>query len=144
MEKFRRKLKNEMILGVIYCCVEAIIISLLWFVIPDMPNAMNKHFTSGFIVGITAVVISFIVRNGLALRNESEFRKLYVKETDERTKSIEAQAGKAGIKMVLAGLSIAMVIAANVDKLICLTLLAATMFTVVVMMVTNFFYNQKL
>ncbi|MDI9470079.1 MAG: hypothetical protein QM296_07725 [Bacillota bacterium] len=143
MEAYKARLKGDIAIGVIMVSIIAICQPLVWFVIPEYPDALNKGFTSGFLIGIALVAVAIIARNASVLKNEDELRKLYIKENDERTLAVEASAGKTGIKIVLMGLAIAMAVAASIHRVVALTLLGATLFTVAVIFITNWIYNRK-
>lgn len=144
MEKFRKKLKRDIIFGEIFCGIYVLLIIALRFLIPETPQSLGTDYTTGFFGGICAVILASIIANSAALKNEEKLKKLYIKETDERTRAVEASAGRAAVKIILAGLSVAMLAAANINKVVFFWLCGAVMFTAVVMLITKAYYNKKL
>lgn len=144
MEKFRKKLKRDVIFGEVFCAIYVALILTLRFLIPETHESLGMSYTIGFFGGICAVILVSIISNSAALKNEEKLKKLYIKENDERTKAVGAAAGKAAAKIVLAGLSVAMLVAANINKTAFFWLLGAVAFTAIVMTLTKAYYNKKL
>ena len=144
MEKFKKKLKNDIIVGVVFCSLLVILQTLLWFFLPQTPNGVEKNFTAGFLVGLGTVCVVFIARNVSSLKNEDELKKLYIKETDERRKSINLSASRISFKISLVGLATAMIIAININKFIGFALLAAVLFIIAVNISTILYFNRKM
>ncbi|MDI9496979.1 MAG: hypothetical protein QM270_00620 [Bacillota bacterium] len=143
MEAFKARLKGDIVAGVIMVSVIALCQPLVWFVLPENPDALSRAFTSGFLIGIALVAVGIMARNASVLKNEDELKKLYIRENDERTLAVQASAAKTGIKIVLMGLAIAMVVAASIHRVVALTLLGATVFTIAVNYITNWIYNRR-
>lgn len=144
MEKFRKKLKRDVVFGGIFCALYVALIVTLRFILPETQDSLGSTYTMGFFGGICGVMLVLVIRNAAALKNDEQLKKLYIAEKDERTKAVEATAGKAAVKIVLSGLSVAMLVAANTDKTVFYWLLGAVIFTAVVMIITKAYYNKKL
>lgn len=103
----------------------------------------NIAFTSGFFVGVQAVMIYFMYQYIAALKNEEKLKALYIAETDERNKYIAAQIGGTGIDIILCGLALAMVVSGFLNRTVFLSLLAALLFCALVKGCLKIYYNKK-
>lgn len=139
MKTFKQQLRRRIIFGGIYCVVVAL---LVVFYKVSGTKEVAFSFTLGFAVGIESVVIYFIAKYTAALRNEQKLKMVYIEENDEREKHISCQIGGLGIKIVLASLSVAMLVAAYINQIVFFTLLAATLFIVVIIGALKIFYNK--
>ncbi len=113
MEDFKVKLKLDIFVIVLCVCVLTLFIILAAAaeagVVPfPTPTAGDIHwqsmwrgFISGASCGILGVLIAYLVRNLMALRDEKKLKKLYIKETDERSIQIWSAARVAAYRTFL-------------------------------------------
>lgn len=144
MEKFKKRLRCEIVTGAVFLFLLVLAQVLVWSVLPESPNGVSKSFTSGFLTGISAVCIMYMVKNASTLKDDEKLKKLYIEENDERMNSIRSVASKLSFKVTLIGLSIAMLIAINLDKSIGYALLGALLFCIAVNLVTLLYYKRKM
>ena len=105
-------------------------------------------FVSGFQSGLMAVfgvlMIIFIVKTVLALRNPDRLKQLYITETDERTLLIKQKSGSVGINIIMYGLIIAAFVAGNFNnEAVFFTLLGACWFVGLVCGFFKLYYRFK-
>jgi hypothetical protein len=141
MMEFKQQLKRRVYLGGIYCVVVALLVILSR--IFDAEN-MAFAFSLGFAIGIEFVAFYFIAKYKAALRDEKKLKLLYIEENDEREKHISYQIGRTGIVIILISLSAAMLITVHINQIVFFTLLAATLYTAVIIGILKIFYNKTI
>ncbi|NLM46129.1 MAG: hypothetical protein GX200_04955 [Firmicutes bacterium] len=139
MMEFRQELKRRICGGGVYCLVVAF---LVIFSRAFDVESLAFSFSLGFAIGIEFVVLYFIAKYRAALKDEQKLKLLYIEENDEREEHINLLIGKSGIKIILVSLSVAMLIAAYINQIVFFTLLAATLYTVVVVGALKIFYKK--
>ena len=107
MENYREKLKIQNL----FFCIGALallVIQILAFtglVTPVGADERWHGFYNGFIAGaafgVMAIFIVGLIMNLRALRNEKAMKKLYIKETDERSRQIAVLGKSAGATIFL-------------------------------------------
>ncbi|MGI6336800.1 MAG: hypothetical protein ACOXZM_07050 [Eubacteriales bacterium] len=141
MNEFKKRIKVRVILGGIFCTLLLIPNVVLNFFV-DCSDF--TEFVMGFFLAIEAVVIVLMAKYVVALRNEEDLKKLYIKETDERRIAIRTQAGRTGLYIVFGTLIIVMLISGYFSKIVFFTLLGVVVFTSFVMLLTKLYYKKKL
>lgn len=141
MNEFKKRIKVRVILGGIFCTLLLIPNVILSFFV-DCSDF--TEFVMGFFLAIEAVVIVLMAKYVVALRNEEDLKKLYIKETDERRIAIRTQAGRTGLYIVFGTLIIVMLISGYFSKIVFFTLLGVLLFTSFVMLLTKLYYKKKL
>lgn len=141
MNEFKKRIKVRVILGGIFCTLLLIPNVVLSFFV-DCSDF--TEFVMGFFLAIEAVVIVLMAKYVMALRNEEDLKKLYIKETDERRIAIRTQAGRTGLYIVFGTLIIVMLISGYFSKIVFFTLLGVVVFTSFVMLLTKLYYKKKL
>ncbi|MFY9174285.1 MAG: hypothetical protein WAO24_02915 [Peptococcia bacterium] len=141
MEKFKQKLGHRIIMGGVYCLavVALTIISKIY--------SLDDHATSfalGFGVGLLAVVIYYMNKYRRALKSEEKLQELYIEETDERQQYINAKIGGTGLNISILVIALAMLVANYFNLIVFFTLLATTMFLVIVKAVLLKYYSSKI
>jgi len=123
MEAFRDKLKVQN-LAIAMCCFILAIFSflaaageagLIGFMQPAVNDShwqsMWRGLVMGMSVGILIVMIVFLVRNILALKDEKKLKKLYVETYDEREIQIWTAARSTAMQIFLMAGVVAAIIA---------------------------------
>ena len=156
MEQYKEKLKITNLFLVVGCIVLAIFAVLAvgselgWFHILR-PVAGDSHWQSrwnGFITGascgIFAYMLSLLIQNKRALKDEAKLKKLYVKQHDERTIQIITLARNTAMQILLIGGLVATVIAGYFSVTISLTILVCIFLSSVTSLLLAAYYNKKL
>lgn len=144
MEKYRKKLEFMLKLYVAYCCILVVLIILYKAFMPELPNAVDKIYVTSFWAGCIGVALSNITRTRKLLKNEDDLKKAYIAASDERIRTIRQSASETTLRFIMIGLSLAMIISVGINKIVCLSLLGALMFVIVVMIITEKYYYKKL
>lgn len=142
MENYRKKLKRRCQFGGAYFIILNFLNLILINALPERPNPIGKGFVYGAIFGIMLVILFVQIRSAVLLRNEEKLKKQYIKDTDERNHAAEAAASQTAVKLTIAALWFAAVIASNFDMKVFITLLA-TMFIVCIIMILSKLFYQK-
>ena len=102
MEEYRNKLKIQ---NVFFSVCSAVLIAVQILAYSGVIDPVNSgkswaDFWNGFIagvaLGVTAIMIFGLIKNLIALKNNKQLKKLYVKENDERKKEICTKGKSAG------------------------------------------------
>ena len=156
MEQYKEKLKiQNVVMGI--CCLVLALFAVLaigselgWFHILR-PAAGDSHWHSrwnGFITGascgIFAYMLSVLIQNKRALKDEAKLKKLYVKQHDERTIQIITLARNTAMQILLIGGLVATVIAGYFSVTISLTILACIFLSSITSLLLAVYYNKKL
>lgn len=107
MEKYKEKLRLGIIANTI-AVVALLAVQVLGFSRVIRPVAADAHwvdmwngFITGAAFGIMALFIVGIILSVRALRDEKKLKKLYIKETDERSNRIWTEARSAGAQLFM-------------------------------------------
>lgn len=156
MEQYKEKLKiQNWVFGI--CCLVLLVFALLaigselgWFSILQ-PAAGDSHWHStwyGFITGASfglfAFMLTGLIRNRRALRDESKLKKLYVKTYDERTIQIQTLARNTAMQILLYVGLIATVIAGYFSITVSITILVCVFVCSFTSLLLVGYYNKKL
>lgn len=141
MENFRSKVSHRMLFARIYCLIIFLLLAVSIIIKIDS-NA--TAFNLGFGVGIESVVIFYMLKYSKALKNEEKLKELYIEENDEREKLIETKIGSTGLIISLMFIVLAMLVSNYFNKTVFFTLLAVTMFIVMVRLALKLYYKEKI
>ena len=155
MENFKEKLKIQNILMGI-CSAILLLFSLLaigselgWFTILQ-PKTGDSHwhstwygFCTGASCGLGAMMLTFLIRNLRAMKDEKKLKKLYIKENDERTAKIVIYARSSAMQAFLFLGMAATVIAGYFSPTVSITILACVFFCSLTSLFFNAYYNKK-
>jgi uncharacterized membrane protein len=134
MDKYREKIRKRIIVMAFVLIVLAVIYFMLPLIITELPSIPDfiRGFHMGSFTAIELVLVFYIVRYIVSLRNEGALKKLYIEENDERTKMIMQKSGAIGMEICMAGLAIGTITAGFLDKTVFFSLLGALAFTALV------------
>lgn len=145
MEKFKEKIR----IRTIYMSIIVICIAIVNFVLiinennlPEIPE-FAKGFQEGVFTGLELCLIFFLTINVVAIKNEQEMKKLYIKENDERTIMIKQKSGAIGIEICSIGLAFATVVAGFFNQIVFFSLLGATCFILFSRLFLKLYYHRK-
>ena len=98
----------------------------------------------GLIITLAGLLVYKIIQCAKALKSEEALRKLYIAETDERTRLINDKVGGFGYNLALAGLALAGAAASFINPAISVTLYAALAYLALLKAALTRYYNAKL
>lgn len=104
---------------------------------------MIHGFQVGVFLGLEIMILIYIGKYTRALKNETELKKLYFAEKDERTKLIQDKIGGAGFNFTLASIATASVIAGFLSQTVFATLLGVLIFITLVKGSLKIYYRNK-
>ncbi|WP_336758281.1 hypothetical protein [Paenibacillus sp. USHLN196] len=146
MDNYKIKVKTRKnVLSLVAAATLLIYVGLIFYRggLPDLPSFI-KGFHTGAFIGVEVAVAFFLVRYIKASNNETELKKQYIEENDERSVMILQSAGTLSTAIILIGLGIASVIAGFFNSLIFYTLLACLLFVLIVFFASWMYYARKI
>ncbi len=141
MDNFKLKLKNRIKWAIVYCVV-VILITVAMIVFGDKNYPMG--FVSGASTGILLIVIVYVVKYAKALKNPEQLKKLYIEETDERTKQIGLEVGKTSALITLLALCLGMLVSVFFNRTVFNTILVIVLFVSILNAILNAYYSKKM
>jgi hypothetical protein len=106
-------------------------------------QSMWRGFISGSTMGLIIFMVVCLIRNILALRDEKLLKKLYIKETDERTIQIwTAARARAMQTFMILGL-VSGIIAGYFSMVVCITIIACTFLQAMTGLFFALYYSYK-
>lgn len=156
MELFREKLKVQN-LAIAMCCFILAIFSFLaaagqagiiGFMQPSTDNShwqsMWRGIVTGMSTGIMIVMIAFLIRNILALKDEKKLKKLYVETNDEREIQIWTAARSTAMQIFLMVGVVAAIVAGYFSMTISITIIACMFLQSITGFFCMLYYRIKL
>jgi hypothetical protein len=101
-------------------------------------------FVLGLMSGADAVAVYFLVTYMRALQNESKMQELYIAETDERNILIRTKTGGTAVKIIMATLVCAALIAGIFSEVVFFTLIATLLFVALLQGILELYYKRKI
>ena len=155
MESYREKLKLQNVVFAIGCVALALF-SVLGFlgeagVVKLAPSVGDGHwqslwrgFISGASIGILAMLLlTGLIRNLRALKDEKKLKQQYVKEGDERQKQIYTNALCAAMRATLILGLAAVIVAGYFSMTVSLTLLVTVLLVSLMTFVFKLYFGKK-
>ena len=156
MEQYRNKLKIQNWLCGIGCAILAVFAILAigsefgWFHVL-IPATNDDHWRStwyGYIfgtsIGVFAVLLTCLIRNCRAIRDEQKMKKLYVEANDERTIQIQTLARNTAMQILLCMGLVATVIAGYFNVTVSITIFVCIWVSSSVSLLLTWYYSNKL
>ena len=154
METYREKLKVQNVILVIGCFVLAVFCVLGFLgeagVVNLVPSVENSHwqsswrgFISGASFGILALLLTGLIRNLRALKDEKKLKKLYIKESDERQAQIVAKALCEAMRATLILGLAAVIVAGYFSMTVSLTLLVTVLLVSLMTLAFKLYFGKK-
>ena len=154
MKEYREKLKAN--LGVMIAAAVILLVFSLWAMgaefldLPFPKPAGDEHwismwrgFISGATFGVAALLIIGIIQARQALRSEEKFKKLYIKENDEREQMVCRTAASTALRSFLLLSLVAVIIAGYFSITVFLTLIAVTLVQSLLALGFKLYYRKK-
>jgi len=147
MEKFKTALKRRIILSGVLCLVLLALLLLNVFRVSPGTDEHVNSFISGYNAGFTSAVLAIslvVALNYLfTLRSEEKLKKLYIAETDERSRFINAKIGGMGMNLLLGGLCLGTIAAGYFNATVFFTLLGTVVFATMLKLGLLLVYSRK-
>ena len=156
MELFREKLKIQN-LAIGMCCFILAFFSFLaaageagiiGFMQPAVNNShwrsMWRGVVTGMSVGILIVMIAFLIRNILALKDEKRLKKLYVETYDEREIQIWTAARSTAMQLFLMVGMVAAIVAGYFSMTVSITIIVCMFLQSITGFFCMLYYRLKL
>lgn len=149
MQAYRKKLKFETGF-LIFACLLLLAVQVLAFcrVIRPLAGPHWADFWNGMLAGagfgLTVLFLVGIIVNLRALRNQERLKKLYVKESDERTAQIVRASQSAGYRMGVSLMLVAGFVAGYYNVGISLACLACAFGQSVITCLAKLYYHQTM
>lgn len=156
MELFREKLKVQN-LAISMCCFILAVFSFLaaagqagiiGFMEPATDNShwqsMWRGIVTGMSFGIMIVMIAFLIRNVLALKDEKKLKKLYVETNDEREIQIWTAARSTAMQLFLMVGVVAAIVAGYFSMTVSITIIACMFLQSITGFFCMLYYRIKL
>jgi hypothetical protein len=156
MELFREKLKIQN-LAIGMCCFILALFSfmaaageagIIGFMQPAIENShwqsMWRGIVMGMSVGILIVLIAFLIRNILALKDEKRLKKLYVETNDEREIQIWTAARSTAMQLFLMVGVVAAIVAGYFSMTVSITIIVCMFLQSITGFFCMLYYRIKL
>ena len=156
MELFRDKLKMQNLVIAICCFILAVFsflaaagqAGIIGFMEPVTDNShwqsMWRGIITGMSFGIMIVMIAFLVRNILALRDEKKLKKLYVETNDEREIQIWTAARSTAMQLFLLVGVVAAIVAGYFSMTVSITIIVCMFLQSMTGLFCMLYYRIKL
>jgi hypothetical protein len=156
MELFRDKLKMQNLVIAICCFILAVFsflaaagqAGIIGFMEPATDNthwqSMWRGIITGMSFGIMIVMIAFLVRNILALKDEKKLKKLYVETNDEREIQIWTAARSTAMQLFLMVGVVAAIVAGYFSMTVSITIIACMFLQSITGFFCMLYYRIKL
>ena len=155
MELFRDKLKMQNLVIAICCFILAVFsflaaagqAGIIGFMEPATDNthwqSMWRGIITGMSFGIMIVMIAFLIRNILALKDEKKLKKLYVETNDEREIQIWTAARSTAMQLFLLVGVVAAIVAGYFSMTVSLTIFACILTHSLIGLGFKIYYSHK-
>lgn len=143
MEDFRKKVERHFKLDTMVCLCSLALYFMLKFLTKGASD-FAQGISSGVFVGMETVAVYSLLRTFTALRNEDKLKEMYINETDERNIAIQKETSQKGSTISMVGTAIAAIATGFFDEKICFTLVAVLLFSALVTISVNAYYNRKM
>ena len=156
MELFREKIKVQN-LAIAMCCLILSVFSFLaaageagiiGFMVPAAENShwqsMWRGIVMGMTVGIMIVLIAFLIRNILALKDDKRLKKLYVETNDEREIQIWTAARSTAMQIFLMVGVVAAIVAGYFSMAVSITIIVCMFVQSMLGLACSIYFRMKL
>lgn len=143
MEEFRKQARKAF---KIYTAV-LITAIVLWvvFTVLEIGGGENNssNFRSGVCAGITTIMAINTVRYSAALKNDEKLKKLYIAETDERTRLIYEKTNSSSFRALVIVLGLSAMVSSFYSDTVFYTLIAVIFVITFIQAIFSFYYRRK-
>lgn len=145
MNAYKAKMRirvNLISLAAVIAALVYVALSIYRDRLPELPSFI-KGFHIGAFFGFEAVAASYLVKYMKVRKNETEMKKMFIEENDERTGLIIRNASTLGMSVILVGLGVAAIVSGFFSATIFFTLMASFLFILVVFFGLWTYYAKK-
>ena len=142
MEKFRKQIKIKLFMYIVFAVLMPAAYIAVSFIYPDN-DTFSAGYSAGFCSGFTLVSLVFAVKYAVVLRDPEKLKKLYVLETDERSRLIREKTASGSFVITVFILGFATVIATFFSDTVVCVLAAVIGVMAAVKMSLKFYYDRK-
>ena len=143
MENFRKKVEKRLQIYTTICmCSLALYFALVF--LTSGASDFAQGISMGVFIGMELVAVYNLARTFAALHNEEKLKEMYIAETDERNIAIQKETSQKGLTISTAGIAMAAIAAGFFDVKICFTLTGALLFSALIKIIVNAYYNKKM
>lgn len=142
MEKF----KKQIIAKMVFCIVFAVLIAAAYagmYAFFANEDSFSEGYSMGFFAGLIVVVLAYAVRYGSVLRDPEKLKKLYIAETDERSRLIREKTASGSFTASVLILALATGVAAFFSVTVSCILAGVIAVLAVIKMSFKFYYDRK-
>ncbi|WP_138751494.1 hypothetical protein [Paenibacillus sinopodophylli] len=146
MNAYKEKMRTRMNLVSFAAAGAALIFAGLMLYrdhLPVLPSFI-KGFHIGAFIGFEVVAAWYLGKCMRARKNDTEMKKLYIAENDERTGLIFRNASTLGMSIVLIGLGVAAIVSGFFNANVFFTLMGSLIFVLIVFYTLLIYYARKL
>ena len=142
MEKFRKQIITKIIVCIVFAVLTATVYAGMYahFINED---SFSAGYGMGFFSGLIALVFVYAVRYGSALKNPEKLKKLYIAETDERSRLIREKTASGSFTASVLILGLATVISTFFSETVTCVLAAVIGVIAVIKLCFKFYYDRK-
>lgn len=154
MEKYRLLLKKTRIINSITLGISIAFLVLFPLIrlniIPLGPQNLSEkgmdwyyRIVGAFITSFLSISLLNIINCNTALFNPEEFKKMYTRYHDERSRTVDLHAYSAACRIMAFMCCLGGVIAGYFDIMICVTLFSCSFVLVLLMLICKWYYSRK-
>ena len=149
MEQYRKRLKREIIIQCIIMLAAVILVVFSYFrylglETGESAGAFFQGFQTGLFMAWAGIMVWGIISSVRALRNEECLKKHYIKQHDERTRTIQTEAQAKAFQISVLGMMIAAVISGFYSFTVFYTLLVTLMVMCLIAAIGKIFFSRTL
>ena len=142
MEKFRKQIKIRLITYLAFDVLMAVVYLIVYNIYDDK-YTFSAGYSTGFFSGVVGAVIVLAIRCAVVLRDPEKLKKLYILETDERSRLIREKTASGSFTVSVLILGFAAVIATFFSDTVVCVLAAVIIVMTVVKLSLKFYYDRK-
>lgn len=143
MENFRKKVERRYKLNTTVCLCSFALYFMLNFLTKGASD-FAQGISIGVFIGVELVAVYNLAKTFTALHNEEKLKEMYINETDERNIAIQKEVSQKSSTISMVGTAMAAIAAGFFNEKICLSLVAVLLFSALVTIIVNAYYNRKM
>lgn len=143
MEEFRKKVEKRLRFYTAVCLCSLAVYSALNFFTKGASD-FAQGLTIGIFCGMEVVAVYNLARMFAAVQNKDKLKEMYINETDKRNIAIQKETSQKGSLISMLGTAAAAIVSGFFDEKVCITLAAAILFSALVNIIVNAYYNKKM